>query len=426
MTPRIRMVQIKNYKSLSSVSVELEPFTVFVGPNGSGKSNFLDALAFLQESTAESMELAIKRRGGMSQIINALENYRDVLKFPPAHVSDTERKQILKRSVESVASFGVRLVLDLPNGHRADYSVLILKGEWDRFVIGRERCVVVDASGQRHGFETYAGEFVQGLEGIAPVVFTDRLTLFAASATPQFRPVYDFISCMMFYSIAPHLLRNLQDPDVGYYLKRDGSNAASVLKNFIQYSQQPEKVEQLWNLLGRVTGGITKVAPWEVGPKQTLIFLQDVGIETPTNFVALNMSDGTLRALGVLLALYQLGNPPVVGIEEPEATVHPALSEMMFQVLMDAANERQVLVTTHSADILDQKELSDSQIRVLQWENGRSIVAPVSRASREAIRERLYTAGELLRVDELSADLEKARKASDNVDLFGEPFPEET
>ena len=47
MVPRIRMVQIKNYKSLADVSVELEPFTVFVGANGSGKSNFIEALAFV-------------------------------------------------------------------------------------------------------------------------------------------------------------------------------------------------------------------------------------------------------------------------------------------------------------------------------------------------------------------------------------------
>ncbi len=65
MVPRIRMVQIKNYKSLAAVSVELEPFTVFVGANGSGKSNFIDALAFVQESLSESVEIAFKRRGGL-------------------------------------------------------------------------------------------------------------------------------------------------------------------------------------------------------------------------------------------------------------------------------------------------------------------------------------------------------------------------
>jgi predicted ATPase len=65
MIPRIRLVQIKNYKSLADVSVELGPFTVLVGPNGSGKSNFVDALSFVQECLSESITLAFQRRGGM-------------------------------------------------------------------------------------------------------------------------------------------------------------------------------------------------------------------------------------------------------------------------------------------------------------------------------------------------------------------------
>ena len=69
MIPRIRLVQIKNYKSLAAVSVELEPFTVFVGPNGSGKSNFFDALAFVQECLSESVELALRHRGGIEMVL---------------------------------------------------------------------------------------------------------------------------------------------------------------------------------------------------------------------------------------------------------------------------------------------------------------------------------------------------------------------
>ncbi len=154
MVLRIRMVQIRNYKSLASVAVELEPFTIFVGPNGSGKSNFMEALAFLQESASESMELAIKRRGGISQIVSVLENYRETLKAIPVHVSEKERKQILERAVDSVQNFGIRLVLDIHEGLRADYSVLVLRTEWGGFVIGRERCVVEDAEKGQYGFET--------------------------------------------------------------------------------------------------------------------------------------------------------------------------------------------------------------------------------------------------------------------------------
>jgi predicted ATPase len=135
------------------------------------------------------------------------------------------------------------------------------------------------------------------------------------------------------------------------------------------------------------------------------------------------MSDGTLRILGLLLALYQSWHPSLVAIEEPEATVHPAAAELVVQVLLDASHARQVLVTTHSPDILDAKELSDSQIRVVTMEKGRTIIAPLSSASRQAIRERLYSPGELLRINELSQDVEAARKAAQALDLFPETPP---
>jgi len=117
------------------------------------------------------------------------------------------------------------------------------------------------------------------------------------------------------------------------------------------------------------------------------------------------MSDGTLRALGVLLAVYQAGQHSLIAIEEPEATVHPAATEVIVEVLLDAARQRQVLITTHSPDLLDKKDIQEGQLRVVSMEKGKTLISPLSPASREAIRKRLYTPGELLRIDELNADL---------------------
>ena len=78
-----------------------------------------------------------------------------------------------------------------------------------------------------------------------------------------------------------------------------------------------------------------------------------MGRKRPLPLDASDMSDGTLRALGLLLAAYQPGRHSVVAIEEPEATVHPAAAELVTQVLRDAAHERQILFTTHSPDILE-------------------------------------------------------------------------
>ena len=54
-------------------------------------------------------------------------------------------------------------------------------------------------------------------------------------------------------------------------------------------------------------------------------------------------------------------------------------------------------------------------------EHGRTLIAPVSQAGRDAIRERLYTPGELLRSGELSPDPEAAEQAAQQLNLFGTP-----
>jgi hypothetical protein len=54
-------------------------------------------------------------------------------------------------------------------------------------------------------------------------------------------------------------------------------------------------------------------------------------------------------------------------------------------------------------------------------DHGRTLIAPVSQAGRDAIRQRLYTPGELLRSGELTPDLKAAEQASQQLNLFGPP-----
>lgn len=74
------------------------------------------------------------------------------------------------------------------------------------------------------------------------------------------------------------------------------------------------------------------------------------------------MSDGTLRALGVLVSLFQYSNgggAPVrlVGIEEPETALHPAVAGLLLDALKEASGRIQAIVTSHSPDLLDNSEL---------------------------------------------------------------------
>ncbi len=395
MIPQVRYVQIRNFKSLADVDVRLGPLTALVGPNGSGKSNFIDAIAFVRECLEGSIELAFKSRGGIGAVRRRSGGH-------PTHI-------------------GVRLGLQLAENTSADYAFEIAAKSTERFRVAHERCVVRQFLEAEHRFEIRDGVFKIPIPGIRSQVAPDRLALYAASATEEFRPVYDFLTAMRSYSVNPQRLRELQEPDPGDYLAPDGSNAAAVLKRIAE--QRPGNgYGRLCRLLGRVVEGIEGVEHHTLGKMETLRFRQHIGLKHPWSFEALNMSDGTLRVLGLLLAVYQPGEISLVGIEEPEATVHPAVTELVIEVLMDAAQQRQVLLTTHSPDLLDFKALHDRQIRAVTMEDGKSLIAPVDPFTRQAIRERLYTPGELLRNGELRGDLAAAREAARNLRLFGPPL----
>jgi predicted ATPase len=163
----------------------------------------------------------------------------------------------------------------------------------------------------------------------------------------------------------------------------------------------------------------------QVGPMETLEFRQDMaGAKHPWRFLAQNMSDGTLRALGVLIALFQ-GNPDyaptLVGIEEPETALHPAASAALREALGRAATQTQVLVTSHSPDLLDDRRLSADAFLAVVSEGGETHIAPLDEASRSTMREQLFSAGELLRLNQLAPDRDQLREQQARQgELFGD------
>jgi predicted ATPase len=117
------------------------------------------------------------------------------------------------------------------------------------------------------------------------------------------------------------------------------------------------------------------------------------------------MSDGTLRALAILIALFQRGpnsaRPSLVAIEEPETGIHPAAAGILLDSLIERSNFVQILVTSHSTDLLDSKDLPSDAILSVEMSAGGTRIGKLDAASRAALKKRLFTAGELLRMDDL-------------------------
>jgi hypothetical protein len=312
-------------------------------------------------------------------------------------------------------------VIDLPDGAVADYAIELSGEEGGATIVAEERCVVTRAEGQVDRYSLKNGEFIEEIAGIRPQIGPGRLALFAASAASEYRSVYDFLMGISSYGIVPEKLGALQMPDPGWQLLPDGSNGASVLRQL--HETEPDRFERVEELVKSVVPGVTGIGTQAFGGRFESIRFDEEGPapNAPMSFMAANMSEGTLRVLGFLLAAYQPLPPSVLVIEEPEANIHPAAAEVVTSVLMDVSRRAQVLVTTHSPEVLDYDDLSDDVFRVVAKADGRTAIAPVSAGSRQAIREHLYSPGELLRINELGADLVAAKQMSEGMDVFGPP-----
>jgi predicted ATPase len=245
-----------------------------------------------------------------------------------------------------------------------------------------------------------------------------------AAGLPWFRPVYQALSHMGFYNLNPDEIRAPQSPDPGQLLDRDGWNIASVLAQMATHDESAKR--RVEEYLAKVAPGVTGVDTKVIGPLLTLEFRQAVrGSRHPWRFIATNMSDGTLRALGILVALFQSapeheGEAPLVGIEEPEVALHPAAAGVLRDSLREASRHRQIIVTSHSPDLLDDQLDADTLLSVVA-DDGITRLGPVDEAGPTALRRHLYTAGELLRLNQLEPDAAAVKRAaSSQLTLFGQ------
>jgi predicted ATPase len=209
----------------------------------------------------------------------------------------------------------------------------------------------------------------------------------------------------------------MQDPDSGQSLRPDGSNAASVLQQIKRHSR--DDLERIEEVLSAIVPNTTHVQPVKHGNKLSLAFTQEWGEGKRLKFESFSMSDGTLRALGLLTAVFQHPTPSLIAIEEPEATMHPGALGAVMDLLRHAGRITQVVATTHSPDVLEAEWLEDRHLRIVGWQDGATRVTPTSAGTRKALREHLQTAGDLLRSNALRGEA-IAAGAAPQANLFVE------
>lgn len=384
---------LQRFHSIPAESISLTNPAFFVGCNGSGKSNLVDAFAFLSECVENPLQAVFDRRGGVFSVVT---------RTPTRGASD----ELRWRDMRPTMGLGLEVV-DLPTITGDDemvsarYSFQVRAVGRYVFEVVRKQYIIRHQDGKTEWFERGEKDFRSNIEFLAgfPQSAPTSLAFPLLGSFPPFAFLKHVISNMRVYSIEASKLRSPQDPDVGSRLRSDGRNAASVLSEIRESS--PHDFERIGELLGAVSDGVRRVWTVKQGRQLALKFGQEWDGNKRLTFDAFSMSDGTLRALGLILAVYQTPSPALLAIEEPEASIHPGAHGVLLDLLRDATRRMQVVMTTHSPEVLDAKWIGENNLRVVTLREGATRVGAISEFSRAALREQLMGAGELLRTNSL-------------------------
>lgn len=317
-TLRFLQVRLGNWRNFAHVDISLQGRVFLIGPNASGKSNFLDSFRFLHDLVAlgGGFEEAIEKRGGISRLrCLAARRYSDIeigvsvgggqkpeWEYELGFSQDNRQRPLIKREI--VRRSG-REILRRPEAHDEQDPARLHQTHIEQVNVNRE-----------------------------------------------FRELADFFRTIRYLHLVPQLLR---EPD--RYVGRGQDPFGS---DFVeQIARTPEKTR---NARLKRIGEALKVA---VPQLQDLQFFRDEAKGTPhlrgryehwrpqgAWQTEEQFSDGTLRLLGLLWAVLD-GTGPLL-LEEPELSLHPDVVRFLPGMFarMQRRTGRQVLVSSHSADLL--------------------------------------------------------------------------
>jgi predicted ATPase len=371
----IQRVTIRNFRSiLDSTSCISEPLTYIVGPNGSGKTNFFSALSFVRKGLRESLDKAVKDIGGAANIVPA-----------PARWPSTTELQLQWHT--SGASRGC-YTIELRFESARDYSVV------------REECEIQDSDSRTSHFIARMGQ-ASGTPEILPAGSPDRLYLVQASGLPEFREAYESLSSLHLSEPVPPALLT---PALGKRADFEGfANRVIRLKE-----SHPDRLHIVEEYLRAV---LPTFANFDIGVTTGdlpyLKFMEKTHAGRPIGFSIKHMSAGSVYLADLLIDLF---SPPESSgaylpwmIEEPETGLHPGAIRVLRDAFLEASQFRQLIITTHSPEFLDDNRLSDQNMLAAYRDANGSHISNLDQGTRRILRESLYTVGELLRQGLLEA-----------------------
>ena len=336
---RLTHVTVKNWRNFKQADFDLQDRMLVIGPNASGKSNLLDALRFLGQiaSPGGGFQNAVASRGGMARLRCLATRY-----FNKGRVT-------------------LRITIgDDESPSKWAYAVTFTAEQR-----GKRRPILYQEIVERNTSEVLKRPTPEDEED------PERMTqtyLEQVNANREFRPIVDYLRSIRYLHLVPHLIRDpgragdrVEDPYGADFLLRIAETPEKTRRRRLQRINealrvavpQLDELDLVQDQLGR----------WHLEARYKH-WRPQPAVQNERDF-----SDGTLRLIGLLWSLLdntKSGGP--VLLEEPELSLHSSVVRQLPTILsrVRRSGGPQVLLTTHSNEVLEDPGLGKDEVVVLK------------------------------------------------------------
>lgn len=332
----VKHVILKNWRNFRYVDVGLRERIFLAGPNASGKSNFLDIFRFLRDiaKAGGGLQKAVNDRGGISKLrCLAARKYPDV--EIQVHLADSSRQEPSWKY-----EIGIK---QASRGHRQPY--LSYEKVWRGETQLLNRPDEDDKKDHLRLTQTH-------LEQI--------------NANSGFRDIAKFFEAVLYLHLVPQLVRH---PEA---FSGPGIPDDPFGRNFLErVVRAPDKTRR--TRLKKIEEALRLAVP-------QIKELKDVKDETGIPHLEAvyehwrplagkqredQFSDGTLRLIGLLWSLME--GESLLLIEEPELSLNSGIVKKLPALIhrLQRAKKRQVVLSTHSADLLSDQGIGGEEVLLL-------------------------------------------------------------
>ena len=342
----IKSLHIKGMLSFQDMSLEMRPLNVLIGPNASGKSNLIEIIALLQ-SLPRDLSGFISASGGISEWL----------------WKGTGHENGLARN-GSIEALLYPSVIEMP----LRYGLKISESFQDMVVVEEflenKQPLPGELNPCRHFHAQHGQGTIRAQNGNEKnsTIALDHNSLARGQSVlreikntakrPEMLRVRHELDEIRLYrnaNMARDSAVRIPQPTNGpsLYLEENFSNLALILYHLRNMEPVMREIEEnlrkFYELYEQVGVSV------EAGTAQ--LWLREKGLQDV--IPASRLSDGTLRYLALLTILCHPTPPPLVCIEEPELGLHPDMMPELGRLLISASERTQLIVTTHSRDLID-------------------------------------------------------------------------